>query len=145
MNRRNAVGMLATGLITLLSTAVLLRLWRTDLRVPFYYGGDTLIELALAKSIADGGWIWSIERLSAPFNLEIVAFPQNLTVSSAVMKVIAFFTAEPSLILNGFWLLSIAITSVFCYIALRALAVSRSTSVVVSVLYALLPFTFFRN
>lgn len=131
--------------LTLLCTALLLRLWSADLFVPFNYWGDTIFELALAKSIADGGWIWFIERLGAPFGLEIVAFPQNLTFSSFIMKVIALFTSEPGLILNVFWIAAIALTSVLCHAALRSLGVSRHTSLAISVLYALMPHALYRN
>lgn len=139
------ITLLAQALLTILSTALILRLWRANLIVPFNYEADTIFELTLAKSIADGGWIWFIERLGAPFGLEIVAFPQNLTFSSLLMKVIALFTSEPGLVLNLFWLLAITLTSVVCHAALRSLTVSRATSFVISTLYALLPYTLFRN
>jgi hypothetical protein len=133
------------GLLTLVCTALMLRLWKTDLRVPFNYQADTLFELALTKSIADGGWIWFIGRLGAPFGLDIVAFPQNLTASSLIMKVIAIFTSEPGLILNAFWIIAIVLTSMVSHTALRSLGVSRYTSIVCSVLYALMPHSIYRN
>lgn len=137
--------LLAQACLTVVSTAVILRLWKANLRIPFEYLGDTVFELALAKSIADGGWTWFIERLGAPFGLEIVAFPQNITFSSLVMKGIAIFTSDPGLILNGFWLLAVTLTSVTCHLALRSLSVSRASSWVMSTLYALLPYTLYRN
>ena len=133
------------ALITLVSTVLLLQLWKTDLRVPINYWGDTIYELALVKSIADGGWIWFIERLGAPFGLEIASFPQNLTTSSVVMKAISLFTSEPGLILNTFWITSIAATSVFSYIALRSLGANRGSGLILSTLYALMPYALFRN
>jgi phosphoglycerol transferase len=131
--------------LTLLCTALLLRIWRTDLRVPFNYWGDTIFELTLVKSIAQNGWIWFIERLGAPFGLDIVAFPQNLTTSSTMMKLISIFTSEPGLILNIFWITSIALTSVFCHTAMRSLGIARSTGLVTSTLYALMPYALYRN
>lgn len=143
--KTTAADLAAQAILTLVCTALLLRIWRTDLRVPFNYWGDTVFELALVKSIAGHGWIWFIERLGAPFGLDIVAFPQNLTASSAIMKFIAIFTPEPGLILNAFWIAAIAITSVFCHAAMRSLDVSRNTSLVVSILYALMPYALYRN
>jgi hypothetical protein len=133
------------AIITLASTILLLQLWKTDLRVPINYWGDTIYELALVKSIADGGWIWFIERLGAPFGLELSAFPQNLTTSSVAMKIISLFTKEPGLILNTFWIGSIATTSVFSYVALRSLGASRGSGFILSTLYALMPYSLFRN
>ena len=137
--------LLVQALLTGLSAAVILRLWRANLIVPFNYWGDTVFELTLVKSIADGGWIWAIERLGAPFGLTIVAFPQNLTLSSIAMKAIAVFTPEPGLILNIFWLVTIAATSVVCHVGLRSLSISRASSLVLSTLYALLPYALYRN
>jgi phosphoglycerol transferase len=131
--------------LTTACVVAVLRLWKADLNTPFNYWGDTLYQLALVKSIADGGWIWFVERLGAPFGLEAAAFPQNMTFSSAVMKGIAFFTSEPGLILNLFWLATIPLTAGICHLSMRALSVSRSASFVVSTLYALLPYAFYRN
>src|SRR5262245_27166780 len=89
----------AQTFVTTLCLVFILRLWKVDLRVPFNYWGDTLYFLSLTKSIADGGWIWMIPRLGAPFGLEIVAFPINITFSSLIMKLISFFTSEPGLII----------------------------------------------
>lgn len=142
---RNFLGLCATGMITLFGLVMMLRLWQAELWVPFNYRGDTIYELALVKSIANGGWIWHIPHLGAPFGLEIAAFPQNLTVSSLMMKVIALFTSEPGLILNLFWLWSILLTSIIAYLSLRALSVTNTSAIVMASLYALLPYAFFRN
>ncbi|MDM0033302.1 hypothetical protein QTI33_14300 [Variovorax sp. J22P271] len=131
--------------LTVVCMTASLRLWNTDLRVPFNYWGDTIFELILTKSIADGDWIWFIHRLGAPFGLDIAAFPQNLFFSSLIMKIIAIFTKEPGLILNLFWILSAGLTSVICHVALRPLGLTRRSLFVLSTLFALLPHVFFRN
>ncbi len=78
--------------LTTLLLVVTLKLWRTDIRVPMYYWGDTLPQLAIAKSIADGGWIWFIDRLGAPFGFAMAAYPQNLTTTSIVLKGLSLFS-----------------------------------------------------
>ncbi len=137
--------LVAQFVLAMVVVTAVLRLWQLDLRVPFNYWGDSIFELMLAKSIADGGWIWSIQRLGAPFGLAIAAFPQNLVFSSLVMKAIAIFTSEPGLILNLFWLFSIGLTSLICHAALRPFGLTRGSVFVFSTLYALLPHVFFRN
>lgn len=132
-------------LLTLACAAGLLKLWRLDLRVPFNYWGDSIFELILVKSIIDGGWIWHVQRLGAPFGLDIAAFPQNLFFSSLIMKGIATFTREPGLVLNLFWILSIALTSVICNLAMRPLGLGKRSTLALSTLYALLPHAFYRN
>ena len=85
--------------------AVLLRLWRVDLHVPFNYEGDSPFYLVLVKAIASGEWIWSNNTLGAPFGVNFAAFPQNITFTSGVMWIISLFTKEPGLIINLFWIL----------------------------------------
>ena len=58
------------------------------------------MQLAVAKNIVEGGWIWFVDRLGVPFGLAMVAFPQNLTTTSAFLKVLSIFSSEPGLLVN---------------------------------------------
>lgn len=131
--------------LTSLCLAILLRIWRFDLGIPFNYQGDAIFELALAKSIASGEWIWWISDLGAPFGLDAASFPQNITASSAVMKILAIFTLNPGKILNLYWLLSCVLTSVVCCYSLRFFSFEWLVVLPASTLYALLPYAFERN
>jgi phosphoglycerol transferase len=143
--RVTATGLVVQGMLTLLALILLLRLWRADLAVPFSYWGDTLLQLAIAKNIADGGWIWFVDRLGAPFGLAVSAFPQNLTTTSIALKLISFFSKQPGLIINVYWLLTVIAASVNAHLSFRMLDHRRSTSIVLATLYALLPYAFYRN
>lgn len=150
MDRRVATSATVVALslqaaLTLLLLAVLLRVWRTDLRVPFSYWGDTLVQLAVAKNIVEGGWIWFVDRLGAPFGLAMVAFPQNLTTTSVFLKVLSIFSSEPGLLVNLYWLLAVAVASVNAHVSLRILGYGTSSALVLATLYALLPYAFYRN
>lgn len=136
---------LLQGALTSLSLALLLRLWRLDLSVPLNYQGDAIFELALAKSIASDGWIWWISDLGAPFGFDAAAFPQNITASSAMMWLIARFTENPAVILNSYWLVSCVLTSLTCAYSLRLFSYKWPVVLVISTLYALLPYAFERN
>ena len=131
--------------LTVLLLVVTLKLWRTDIRVPMYYWGDTLPQLAIAKSIADGGWIWFIDRLGAPFGFAMAAYPQNLTTTSIVLKSLSLFSKEPGFLLNVYWLSTIVAASVNAHLALRVLGYGRSSATVFATLYAFLPYAFYRN
>ena len=122
-----------------------MRLWQVNLLIPITYGGDSVFYVVLAKAIATGQWIWFNHDVGAPFGLPLAAFPQNITFTSAVMWIIARFTSEPGLIINLFWIVAQVATSVFCHLALRTLKISFLTSLVLSSLYALLPYAFYRN
>jgi hypothetical protein len=136
---------LITISFTTLSFVIALKLWRADLDVPFNYWGDTLFYLSTVRSLIDGDWIWSVGRLGAPFGLDISAFPQNLSFTSLIMKIISLATQQPGRILNLYWLATFIGSAVFCLISLRAHGVRRPISIAFSVLYALLPYSFFRN
>ena len=140
-----ARSLLFQAALTVLLLIVTLRLWRTDIRVPMYYWGDTLPQLAIAKSIADGGWIWFIDRLGAPFGFVMAAYPQNLTTTSIVLKGLSFLSKEPGLLLNVYWLSTIVAASVNAHLALRVLGYGRSSAIVFATLYAFLPYAFYRN
>ncbi|WP_018860010.1 hypothetical protein [Rhizobium sp. 42MFCr.1] len=131
--------------LTALCLAVLLRIWRFDLGIPFSYQGDAIFELALVKSIASGGWIWSISDLGAPFGFEAASFPQNITASSSVMRILAVFSENPAKILNLYWLLSCILTSIVCCYSLRLFRFEWPVVLLASTLYALLPYAFERN
>ncbi len=131
--------------LTLFFLVFLLRLWRMDLNVPFNYWGDTLFQLVVAKNIADGGWIWWIGGLGAPFGLAIVAFPQNLTTTSIIIAALSVFSKEPGFLLNVYWLLTIVFASVNAHVSLRVLGYRQPTAFVLATLYALLPYAFYRN
>ena len=142
---RIALELLSQALLVLAILVVTLRLWRADLAVPFNYWGDTLEQLAVAKNIADGGWIWFIDRLGAPFGLAVVAFPQNLTTTSVVLKLLSLFSKEPGWMLNVYWLLAVVGASVNAHLSLRVMGYRRASATALSTLYALLPYAFYRN
>jgi phosphoglycerol transferase len=143
--RRMTEALLLQAALTVLFLIVVLKLWRTDLRVPMYYWGDTVAQLAVAKSIADGGWIWFLDRLGAPFGFPLVAYPQNLTTTSIVLKALTVLSREPGFLLNIYWLLTIVIASLNAHLALRVMGYSRSSATVFATLYAFLPYAFYRN
>ncbi|MBW9118300.1 hypothetical protein JNB88_32355 [Rhizobium cauense] len=143
--RREHLFYLVQLVLTSLCLAIILKVWRLDIGIPFNYEGDTIFELALAKSIASGGWIWWVSDLGAPFGFDAAAFPQNITASSAVMKFISLFTSNPAVILNLYWLLSCVVTSVVCSYSMRLFGFRWAPVLLVSTMYALLPYALQRN
>jgi phosphoglycerol transferase len=132
--------------ITAIALLAIFRPWLKDWTVPFNYQGDTIFQLVLIKSIANNGWTWLLPELSAPMSgFHAIAFPQNISFSWALMKIISIFTSEPGLILNLYWFISIGLTSVTCHIALRILKIPPVVTLLTSTLYALLPYALMRN
>lgn len=123
----------------------ILKLDAYDLRVPFNYDGDSMVILMYIKGMLLNGWTFTIPQLSAPFELDAAAFPIMTNADWLVMKAISFFTSEPGMVLNIFWLLTLVLSAASATIALRLLGLSRIYSLGAGILYAFLPFALMRN
>jgi phosphoglycerol transferase len=124
---------------------VILRLDAYDLRVPFNYGGDSMVILMFIKGMLLNGWTFTIPQLSAPFEMSAAAFPIMSNVDWLIMKAISLFTSEPGLVLNSFWLLTLVLSAATSTIAMQLLGVGRVHAFAAGVLYAFLPFALMRN
>ncbi|MCS0610287.1 hypothetical protein NX773_19140 [Massilia solisilvae] len=116
-----------------------------DLRVPFEYQGDSMVILMYIKGMLLNGWTFIIPQLSAPFELNAAAFPIMTNADWLIMKAISLFTSEPGLVLNGFWLLTLALSAASSTLALRLLGLGRVYAFAAGILYAFLPFALLRN
>jgi hypothetical protein len=139
----------AAGAAVLASAAagVVLELWNADLRVPFSYTGDGVLNLMLIKSVMERGWFYENPRLGAPNEQQLYDYP---VLSGDGMHVLFFwlgalFTDSPALVMNVFFLLTFPVTAVVAYLVLRRLAVGREVAFVIAVLYTLLPYHFIRG
>jgi len=121
------------------------RLGHYDLRIPFHYGGDTVIILMFIKGILLNGWSWDIPQLSAPYGMSAVAFPLMTSFDWLIMKGISLFTSEPGLVLNLFWLFTLVLSAWSAAVALRLFGIHLIISLGAGVLYAFLPFALLRN
>jgi phosphoglycerol transferase len=124
---------------------VVLRLDAYDLRVPFNYGGDSMVILMFIKGMLLNGWTFTIPQLSAPFEMSAAAFPIMSNADWLIMKAISLFTSEPGLVLNSFWLLTLVLSAATSTIAMQLLGVGRAHAFAAGVLYAFLPFALMRN
>jgi phosphoglycerol transferase len=121
-----------------------MRVWQMDPRVAVNDGGDCLFVQVLAKSVRYGWW-WTIPSLSAPFGLDLVDLGVACTLDFLFFKFFGLFTSEPGLIVNIYWLTSIVLSALTAAFSFNRMGVDRSVSVVVAVLFALAPWTFWRN
>jgi phosphoglycerol transferase len=140
-------GVLVAGL-TLVCAAWALQLWHADLGVPLRYApvDDTKFYLMLVKGIIDHGWYLANSSLGAPFGQRLADYPQGGdNLSLLMIRGLALFSANPALVMNLFFLLTFALVGLSCHFALRRLGVSAPVAAVVSVLFSLLPYHFFRG
>jgi phosphoglycerol transferase len=143
--RRAALFAVVQALVVTAAVGMVLRPWRYDMRVPFYYGSDALWFVSVVKGLIENGWTFEIPHLSAPFSLHAVAFPAITTFDWILMKGLALFSDSAGAVLNGFWLLSLVLTAWSASAALVLLGVAPWLGFVGGVTYALLPGAFIRN
>ncbi len=143
--RSNSLTAMAAGLLSVLLVFFRMRLWRLDLAVPVVYWGDALYNNVLAKALTEGTWNYHIPRLSAPFGMDAVDFPNARTLDFAVTKILTAIVHNPFLSANLYWLLTIAMAGVFAALFFRSLQISHLVSASFATLFAISPFVFYRN
>jgi hypothetical protein len=141
-------GALAVATLSTLIAALVLHLGEAHLSLPWNYAseGDTKFYLVLIKSILTHGSYQTNSSLGAPFGLQLYDFPQGAdNLNLLLIRAFGLFSKNPALVLNLFFLLSFPLTAVSAYAALRSLGISTGTSVVCAVIFALLPYHFYRG
>jgi hypothetical protein len=146
--RSRACGPLATVALTLIGAALALELWRANLSVPLRYTqiDDSKFYFMLVKGIIDHGWYQTNANLGAPFGQQLYDFPQGAdNLNFLLIRLLAVFSSNWALVTNLFFLLTFPLTGLAAYHALRQLDVSRAAASVCAVLFALLPYHFYRH
>ncbi len=135
------------ALLALAGAAWALRLWRADLGVPFHYSSysDVMFYVSLVKGIIDHGWFFMNHSLGAPFGQQLYDFPQSAdNLNIVAIKVLGLFWSAPTVV-NLFLLATFPVNAAVAYAVMRRLGVSAVPTVISSVLFALLPYHFFRG
>jgi hypothetical protein len=135
----------AAMLLALALAVVVLELWNADLRAPFAYTGDATFNLLIIKNVLENPWHLENPSLGAPNGLELYDYPVIETLNLLLFRVLGVGTSDPALVINLFFLLTFPLVALTAYIVLRRLPVSRGIALVVSLLYAFLPYHFQRG
>jgi len=140
-------GLLVAG-VSLVCVAWALRLWHADLGVPLRYtaADDAKFYLMLVKGIVEHGSYLSNPSLGAPFGQHLYDLPQGAdNLNLLILRGLTRFSSNPALVVNLFYLLSFSLASLGSHVVLRALGVSALVAGVISVLFSLLTYHFFRG
>lgn len=132
-------------LLCLLILIWVMRLWDCDLRIPFTYFGDAVWTSLAIKGTIDHGWWWFNPSLGAPAGLNFGAFPAMDNTQFLIIKAISLITGNYALTLNLFYLLTFPLTTVTSLYVFRKLSFSYAAALVGALLYAFLPYHFFRS
>jgi phosphoglycerol transferase len=124
---------------------LVMELWRADLSVPLRSGGDSAFALTLVKSAIENPWFLHNPRLGAPWGLDFHDYPMADTLHYVALKLLALAVADPIRVTNLYFLLSFPLITLTSLLVLRHFRVAWAPAIVVSVLYAFLPYHFERN
>jgi len=137
------------GSITVLSLFILtcvLKLWKADLGIPITVnGGDTLFNLVCIKGLKDSGWYFYNKFLGAPFGLELYDLPMADSIHLILLKILVILFDNSATALNLFFIAIFPLNAIATYFVFRRFKISPSVSIVTSLLYAFLPYPFFRG
>ena len=131
--------------VCVLILCVFIQIWRADLRVPFYYGGDAFLFSMATKGAIENGWYWQNPSLGAPGTQKVYDYP---TFDSAVviyMLLLSAVSRNVFLITNLYYLLSFPLITLTSLYVFRRFNLSAVPAVFCSLLYAFLPYHFLRN
>jgi hypothetical protein len=146
--RSSAVGAFASAALALIGACLAMELWKANLTVPLRYTqvDDTKFYFMLVKGILDHGWYETNANLGAPFGQQLYDFPQGAdNLNFLMIKVLGLFSSNWALVTNLFFLLTFPLTGLAAYYAFRLLDVSPPSAGVCAVLFALLPYHFYRH
>jgi len=136
------------GLLALAIALWALKVWDARLSVPFRYSevDDTKFYLMLIKGILAHGWFLTNHNLGAPFHQQLYDYPQSADdLNLFMVKLIGLVSPHPGVVINVFLFLTFVLDGAAACLVLRRLGVSPLTSIVCAVLFAVLPYHFFRS
>src|SRR5207302_4169886 len=119
--------------------------WRADWSIPLAYEHDSFSVLLWTKSMIDNGWWLTNPYLGAPTQLEMHDYPTNCNLHIALLKGMSFWSSSPFVLVNVYFVLSFPLVAVAALIALRSMQIARPVAMVGSLLYAFLPYHFWRG
>ena len=139
------IAAVASACLCMVILACVLRLWDADLTVPLLKNGDAIMNAMPVKSLVDNGWWLRNPHLGMPFGQQLFDAPFVDNLSMALMKLLSLFTRKYAVLMNLFFFLTFPITTITSLFVLRSFAISYPSAIVVSLLYAFLPYHFFRG
>lgn len=131
--------------LCLLILCVFLQIWRADLRVPFYYGGDAALFAMATKGAIENGSYWQNPSLGAPGAQQVYDYPTFDNAVLGVFLLLSVFTHNVFLLTNLHYLISFPLITLASLYVFRQFNLSAVPAVFCSLLYAFLPYHFLRN
>lgn len=136
---------ITAAVLCLLIVCVFLQIWRADLRIPFYYGGDAALFAMATKGAIENGSYWQNPSLGAPGTQQVYDYPTFNNAIIVFMVLLSAFTHNVFLLSNLHYLLSFPLITLTSLYVFRQFNLSAVPAVFSSLLYAFVPYHFLRN
>lgn len=139
-----------SGISSIILFAIYFKLWQINLDYPIIVPyGDVMGINAIAKNIIDNGWIADSKRFGYLNSESFFTFDHYPLFSEfihfAIFKIFSFFTQNPYLIINLFFILTFFLISFFGFLCLRVYEISNLTAFFLAIYYAFLSYHFHRS
>jgi phosphoglycerol transferase len=142
----NTLGVYGAALgLCLAGQILVMELWHADLDVPFTYTGDGIFANVMAKTIIDTGWYLSNPNLGLPGSYEMYDFPMADNLHFFLMKTLSLTGLSFAAVVNLYFLLTFPLSTLTSLLVMRRFGISAAPAVVGSLLFAFLPYHFFRG
>jgi len=144
---RDAVYAAAGAVVVFFLASVMLSGWPGGLTpnfsYPYVYAGDGLFQLWLIERVMEG-WSFTNSREGFPFGSPSFDFPGSDAGNLLISKVLGKLSGSYYAASNAYVLLGFSATFAASYLVLRRMAIRREIALAASLLFAFLPYHFFR-
>lgn len=126
---------------------IIFQLWKVDLTQPaFDYEGDSLFSIFVVRTIIETGWIFSNPSVGFPYEFVLHDFPIHTDFSNfLLLKFFSYFSSNPFLIVNLFFIASFALVALSAFYVLRSFSISYFTSLIFATLYSFASYHLMRS
>lgn len=119
-------------------------LWKVNLHYPFAYAADSISSETVIKTIIDTGWNNTNPYLGLPGHYDMADYPIAEGFHYLLIRVLALFTHDPSLILNIFYILSFPLVTATSLFVMQRIGLNYILALTASILFAMAPYHFSR-
>ncbi|MDF3054221.1 MAG: sugar translocase [Gammaproteobacteria bacterium] len=127
--------------------SILMSGWPTGLlpniHYPYAYQGDTFSHTWLIQRAVEG-WIFDNPRSGYPFGSNFLDYPGSDSGSLLLLKLLGWISGSAFISFNLFFLLGFSATFITSFCVLRSIGLSKIFAACAALLFAFLPFPFFR-
>jgi phosphoglycerol transferase len=131
--------------ITIVVVVVILRLWNSNLNIPFSYESDGIALAATVKGLSENFWFLSNPSLGAPFGQSFADYPMSDYLHLLCLKALTATGQTFVWAMNVYFLVSFPLTSAACFWVLRRWGVSFWPGLVSAILFSVLPYHLYRG